>query len=261
VADTAWIDLLRASAFGALGVKALDISVTALRHRFERRRSLAEVADEHLDPLLKAADELVGKVRSLAVRDFASLRGAAFDPDEPEIHSLELASLLYLFARFFARIEILRREGRYLALARDPRGEHLLRLIESLEAERVCVTERMTQRAIGEALVLETERGLVCRPFIDFVSAYEEQTTFRRWFAPLGETLSRTQNTSERQRVLVYTVVVHALIDTLDPRHVVTREKPSYPNKLTKRSRRELRYRIFGAYAPFVPNPAKYLDV
>jgi len=53
--------------------------------------------------------------------------------------------------------------------------------------------------------------------------------------------------------------VIHALIDSLDPHHSVTRERPSWPDKLSVRSWRDLDYRVFGVYLKFVSNRRKYL--
>lgn len=62
-----------------------------------------------------------------------------------------------------------------------------------------------------------------------------------------------------RQRVLQYAAVVHALIDTLDKDRLVTRNRPAILNKLNKRSKRDMTYRVFGVYLKFVDNPGKYL--
>ncbi len=62
-----------------------------------------------------------------------------------------------------------------------------------------------------------------------------------------------------RQRVLQYAAVVHALIDTLDKDRLVIRNRPAIPNKLNKRSKRDMTYRVFGVYLKFVDNPGKYL--
>ena len=68
----------------------------------------------------------------------------------------------------------------------------------------------------------------------------------------------RTHHTSDRQQLLQYGIVVHALIDTLDPTHVVTNKRPSYPNKLTKKTRNGLRYRVFRVYLQFVTDSRKF---
>ena len=66
-------------------------------------------------------------------------------------------------------------------------------------------------------------------------------------------------STDPRQRVLLYGTVVHAMIDMLDAKHDVTRDRPSYPNKLSRKSWRDLRYRVFGQYLKQVPHKEKYL--
>ncbi len=67
------------------------------------------------------------------------------------------------------------------------------------------------------------------------------------------------EHTSDRQRLLRYGIVIHAMIDTLDPQHQVSRDRPSYPYKLSRKSWRDLRYRVFGVYLKFVQGSQKYL--
>ncbi len=81
--------------------------------------------------------------------------------------------------------------------------------------------------------------------YVEFVQALEASEDVRRWIGPLATVFNRTQHTRDRQQLLQYGAVVHALIDTLDPKHVVTSERPSYPNKLTERTRKDLKYRVF----------------
>ncbi len=51
--------LLGAGLLGALLVKLLEIGYQEMRRGSERRRTARRFVDEHLDPVLKAADELV----------------------------------------------------------------------------------------------------------------------------------------------------------------------------------------------------------
>ncbi len=95
--------------------------------------------------------------------------------------------------------------------------------------------------------------------YVEFVQAPETSEDVRRWIEPLATVFNRTQHTRDRQQLLQYGTVVHALIDTLDPKHVVTSERPSYPNKLTERTRKDLKYRVFGVYLKFVSRQISYL--
>ncbi len=257
MADTGWFQLLTAALGGGVTVKALDILYQEFRHRSERSRSAELFVDEHLDPLLKAADELVGKLRSLAESDFRKLHN--IEPSAETLESHDFSSLLFLFGRFWARIEIIRQDGLSIAMSQDERGKQLQNFLNCLESRRVRIVDRISQRAVGEIMLEGRDGNLDTIAFIDFVKAFETDTETRRWVSPLARILSRTRHTSERQRLLQYGAVVHALIDTLDPKHLVTRMRPSYPNKLTRRSWRDLKYRVFGQYLKFAQNPGKYL--
>ncbi len=257
MAETGWFQLLAAALGGGVTVKVLDILYQELRRRSERSRSAEQFVDEHLDPLLKAADELVGKLRSLAESDFRGLLD--IEPSAETLKSPDFSSVLFLFGRFWARIEIIRQEGLSVALSQDKRGKQLQNFLDCLESRRVRVVDRITQRAVGEVMVDGQGSNLDTIAFIKFVKACKTDAETWQWVFPLARVLSRTRHTYDRQRILQYGAVVHALIDTLDPKHFVTRKRPSYPNKLTRRSWRDLKYRVFGRYLPFVPNPEKYL--
>lgn len=251
-----WIQLFAAALGGGLTVKLVDIAYQEIRSRMESRRTAARFVDEHLDPLLKAADEVAGKLVSLANEDFRSLGS---NVDITSLTNHDFGSLLYLLCRFWARIEILRQEGLSVAIASDARGAKLQSLIACLESRKVRIVDRIEQRAIGELLLRPAPDYLRTIGYVEFVKRIESEPEVRRWIEPLSRVLGGMQHTSHRQRLLLYGVVVHALIDTLDPKHVVTSERPSYPGKLSEKTRKDLRYRVFGVYLTFVPDQTKYL--
>ncbi|HEX7072470.1 MAG TPA: hypothetical protein VF226_00360 [Hyphomicrobiaceae bacterium] len=61
-----WLKLLGAAVGGGVTVKVLDILYQEFRRRSDSSASAKRFVDQHLDPLLKAADEVAGKLRSLA---------------------------------------------------------------------------------------------------------------------------------------------------------------------------------------------------
>jgi hypothetical protein len=254
--DTTWLTLLGAALGGGFTVKVLDIIYQEFRHRSDRKRAARQFVDQHLDPLLKATDEVVGKLRSLAEEDFVELRDR--NPKAGTLHP-NFASLLYLFARFWAQVELLRRQGLSIAMGEDKRGKKLQNFLDCLESRKVRIVDRSTQRAIAEVMLPGEFATNGPMSFVQFVKTYETSEDFRRWLRPLVAVLSRTRHTRERQQLLQYGVVLHALIDTLDGRHTVTRERPSFPNKLTRQSWQDLRYRVFGRYLTFVEDRRKYL--
>lgn len=256
-ADFSWLQLFGAALGGGVTVKAIDIIYQEVRRRLDTTQTARKFVDEHLDPLLKAADEVVGKLHSLAISDFKTLAG--WDTSLNPINDNDFGSLLYLFSRFWARIEILKQEGLSVAIAKDKRGARLQSFFACLESRKVRIVDRISQRAIGELLIKPAPNYLRNLGYVEFVRALETNEDTRRWVAPLATVFGRTANTADRQQLLQYGVVVHALIDTLDPTHIVTSDRPSYPVKLTDKTRRDLKYRVFGVYLRFVTNTAKYL--
>lgn len=257
MAEGGWFQLLGAALVGGVTVKMLDIVYQEIRRRLDHTRSAVRFVDEHLDPLLKAADELVGKLRALGESDFRGLKGV--NPTISVLDNHDFSGLMYLFGRLWARIEVIRQRGLSVAITQDVRGKRLQSFMDCLESRRVRIVDRIAQRAVAEIVLVGAPSNGEVKSFVEFVNAFETDAVTRRWMHPLMLAISRTQHTFERQRLLQYATVVHALIDTLDPKHLVTRNRPATPNKLTKRSWRDLNYRVFHVYLPFVQNQQKYL--
>jgi hypothetical protein len=174
----------------------------------------------------------------------------------PELcRGLDYTGLIYLFGRFWAEIKIFRRDGISISMSSDKRGSKLLAFLDCLESQRVRIVERVVLRAIGETLV----DGHRVRPFIDFTNDIFSDGWEDIWVQELTKFVSRLKHTTERQRMLAYSVVLHAMIDTLDKEHTVTKERPSLPGKLSKKTWRDLNYRVFSVYLNFVETRRKYI--
>jgi len=238
-----------------LAQRLLGSIVSELRRKWEASIAARRIIDTQLDPLLKAADELQGKLRSLAEEDFGEFR-ALPSPITHRSDSVNLCSTIYLFAQFWGRLEILRRQSFHADLARNKSGKILLCFLRSLESRRVRLVDRAWQRAIGESVICD---GTDIMQFKLFVEQYEASPQLRTWIDPLEQLLRDCRFRRTRQHVLQYGVIVHALIDTLDPKHLTTRERPAYPNKLSERAKRDLVGRAFGVYLPDVKNKEKYV--
>jgi hypothetical protein len=233
-----------------------------LQELLRRRRSAKaarQLIAKHLDPLLKATDELQGKLRSLAEEDFAEFRNIPAR-DLKSADAVNLCSTLYLFAQFWARLEILRREAFHTELSRNRQGGVLLDFIRCLESKRVRLVDRAWQRAIGDSVILRGSTPDII-PFRTFVEQFESVPRLRVWFQPLENVIRETKYPRARKRVLQYGVIIHALIDTLDPYHYATRARPAYPNKLSRRAKRELIGRVFDVYLLDVRQTEKYTGI
>jgi len=256
-----WFDLLAAAVSGGLVVKLLDYLYIEYRRRSEAKESAKNLINRHIDPILKSADELVGKIRSLAQSDFSELTAATI-PKEPQFDSwTPYLNIIYLFAQFWSRIQILRLESLFVNLSTDRRGKRLLDFFRVLESTKTRLVKRAWQRSMGETLIERTNSGLQTVTYIEFVNRFLSEDNVRRWFIPLVSIFSKVNHTRERQRLLTYGIVIHALIDTLDSAHEVARDRPGWPNKLTNKSKRRMKNRVFRIYLPFVKNTERYLDV
>jgi hypothetical protein len=123
MADAGLGQLFVAALGGGFTVKLLDIAYQEYRRRKAQSQTAEQFVDQHLDPLLKAADELVGKLRALAEGDFKSIH--RITPDEKCLSNHDFGSLIFLFSRFWAQVEIIRQEGMSVAMAKDGRGLQL----------------------------------------------------------------------------------------------------------------------------------------
>ncbi|MCB2086827.1 MAG: hypothetical protein KDE07_10305 [Sphingomonadaceae bacterium] len=246
-----WWSLFTAAISGGAAMKLADILYGEWREWRIERKGDSKSVEANLGPLLKAADELVGKLRSLAEQDFLPIH----DIDSTELDDVGFSSVVYLFVQFWANVELIREKNLDGSLGRSAKGKQLQSFLTCLESRRVRLMDRISQRAAGEAALLEG------RPlnFVEFIRNYDDDPYMRRWLKPLIQTLSKMDNPGERQHVLQYAVVLHALIDTLDQAHIITHERPATPNKLTKKSWKALNYRVFGVYLTFVSNTAKYI--
>jgi hypothetical protein len=178
-ADFSWLQVFGAALGGGLTVKLIDIVYQEIRRREDKTQTAAKFVDAHLDPLLKAADELVGKLHSLATSDFKALsrRELSLSP----LIDNDYGSLLYLFSRFWARIEIFRQEGISIAISKNERGAKLQSFFACLESRKVRIVDRISQRAIAELLIKPAPDYLRHIGYIEFVQALETHENTRRW--------------------------------------------------------------------------------
>jgi len=257
--ETSWLTLLASSIGGGVVVKVLDYVRDEYQRRRERTETARELLTRHQDPILKTADELVGEIRSLALSDFAVFRTHQHQPIENVSFDLRRLSALFYFAQFWARVQLLRVESGSIALASDPAGARLQKFLQQLESRAVRVVDRVWQRAAGEAIIVTEGSGRRPMNVYEFSDRYHTQENFRKWFRPLALLLDNSgRQVADRQRVLKYGVVLHALIDTLDAAHIVTVRRDPWPHKLSSAVRKQLAFGTFSQHLPFVPKWGAY---
>jgi hypothetical protein len=192
-----WIDLVGAGLSGGFVVKALDYIYQEYIRRSKAKKSARSLVDMHIDPILKSADELVGKMRSLAQSDFTELIKSPLPKENQFEEWLQYLEFVYLFAQFWSRIQILRIEGIFVNLSADDRGKKLIDSFRALESTRTRLIGRSWQRAIGETLLVQSEKGLSTLTYIDFTDRILSNDEFRRWYKPLTDMLLKLNHTRE----------------------------------------------------------------
>ena len=235
----AWWSLVTAAFSGGLAIKLLEYPISWIKYQFKERKDAKSLVDKHLDPLLKTADAICGKTISLAQRDFSSPSGTI---------DAELIGLTYLYAAFWSRLVILDRESLGVSLNDDKRGKKLVAFRSCLESQRIRLVDKTHQIAIGE---IATEMGAVplrTRTIVDFTRIVGEDPHLSFWLAPLKAELQNINIKKMRQRILVYGVVLHAMIDTLDEKHASTHVRTPQPNKLSVASTRTIKHLVFARY-------------
>lgn len=233
-----WWSLVAAAFSGGLALKILEYSISLIKYHFKQRKDAKSVVDKHLDPLLKTADAICGKTISLAQRDFCS--SSTIDG--------ELIGLTYLYAAFWSRIAILDRESLGVSLNEDKRGRKLVAFRSCLESQRIRLVDKTHQIAIGEIATEMEATPLRTSTIIDFTRKAEEDRHFSVWLAPLKAELKTIHVKKTRQRILIYGTVLHAMIDTLDDKHVSTHVRRPHPNKLSLASKRTIKHLVFARY-------------
>lgn len=257
---TNWSEIIVAGLGGGFIVKVIDYIYKEYRYRKEANKSAKDLIDKHIDPILKSADELVGKLRSLAQSDFKEIVQKSVPANKELEEWFPYLEILYLFAQFWSRIQILRIDGVFVNLGSDKRGKQLLSFFRTLESKKTRVVSRAWQRGIGESLMEYGDNGHRNITFKEFTERFLAEQQYTRWYYPLISTISNINNTSEKQRLLVYGVIIHALIETLDEGHLVTRNRPGWANKLSRRSVKMLKYQVFKVYLPFVLGAENYYE-
>jgi hypothetical protein len=247
-----WLQLFTAALSGGSIVKVFDFLYSEFSRQREQKDSAKNVVTRHIDPILKSADQLLGHLISLATKDFIPLF------EKKEENKIETLYTLYLFAHFWSCLLVLQKDSINVNLTQRKEGRHLLKFISTLTAKRNRLLTRAEQQVIGESLLIDN-RPLEIKSFFEFLQDYTaENSTLNRWFNPLEKLLSSTENKTIRQKVLLYGVILHALVDNLDSKHCFIRDRNSYPNKLSQRTRQDVKNRIFGVYLTGIKCNDKY---
>lgn len=221
---------------------------------FQRRIVAKNIFNKYSELILKSGDELFGKIYSLANEDFRIFTKYNAQTDE-----MNKIYILYLFASFWASLGVLKLESSYINLARIRKGKRLLKFVSSYESKKNRILERSYQRAIGESVIIGNSPDLKIMSLYNFTNEYNKTNSdLNKIIKPLERILFQTRNKEVRQKILLFGVIIHSLIDFLDENHNVIRDRKAYINKLSEKTKIQLGTRIFKLYLPFVKDSIRY---
>jgi hypothetical protein len=200
---------------GIFGAAIKYLFEVRLPQSMKRKQRIEEKVRKYSYPLLQAASDIElriqnilnegvkeGWLKSSVIDDLN--RGEGFLKDPCKGIGYFFLSTVYVFARYFAWIEILKREAGFLDF---PRGEESMDFYDILhrvnnafrstdlwelnngkqEARDCTLLHRHTQSAIGEIMITERNKILDCISFREFVDKYTDHNNdrFRFWLRNL----------------------------------------------------------------------------
>jgi hypothetical protein len=249
------IKTIIAALLGGLVVKLLDIGYSEYKLRSQKDKNSREHTLKNISPVLRSGDHLISKIKKLADEDFKSVVLKANG-----LLTADTLEVLYLLAHFYACLFLLMHKIDLMSQVTKDDAKNILTFLDLFENKKIRLIERLNQQAISQILMKREKDGYEMMSFPEFVEELEKKDSLERWISPLKELVLRLNHTKERQLLLKHGVLVHVFIDHFDPQHQATRDRPSYPNKLSERTRKDLVFRIFKIYLPFVHNTAKYTN-
>jgi hypothetical protein len=234
-----------------------------LRVQFKQFEEIDKLKRRYSTPLLKSAEELYNKLndvvrnRDRVLRYFEKLPGSVVDIRSmsdvlSSATSIYLTNILYLFARYFASVEAIKKDVGLLQLATEEETKALqLRLRQTVavffsgrlhhnftirQPHRLKYEGRILEGAqvlIGESMLKE-ENGLhECVSYYEFCHKIASDEDFRQCLSPLLDFLSGLEEVSGIDsespdvdfrwvKLIVFASLLRSLVEQIDSAKVVT---------------------------------------
>lgn len=227
-----------------------------VKNYFNQRKEARLILYNNLDLAIKSADELYGKIDSLAKEDFATFINTKHsNSNDPEHSQLFIC---YLFAQFWASLERIRHFSNYTSIARLKKGEKLLQFIQTIESRKFRLLDRSKQRIIAEGMLSFTGETFKILPLKSFLEILNNDEAFSKWIYELKDCLLNSRKIAIRQRVLVFGVIAAMFLDHFDKKHKVGRRRDIYKNKLRTESKKTIKHVLIKNYLPFIKKWNRY---
>lgn len=202
---------------GQLRVQRLSNELAAQRDEANRRAEADKTARRFSEPLARAAYDLQSRLFNIVKSNFLT---AYLRDGDARTHSYAIKNTLFVIAQYFAWTELVRREIQFIDLGADEKTRRLSSLQDNIYS--IWQTDKFgpmlrifagEQRAIGERVIRDGNRGSECMGYASFLDFYTAQQD------PLLHAVEAdvaTLGTNLPQALPRIVALQHALIDLLD---------------------------------------------
>jgi hypothetical protein len=200
---------------GIFGAVIKYLFEVRLPQSLKRKQRVEEKVRKYSDPLLQAASDVELRIQTLLKKGIKDNwlksnvikeleRGEGFLKDSCKGLGYFFLSTVYVFARYFAWVEILRREAGFLDFPRGKASVNFYGILHRINnafrytelwqsnnkkppVKDCTVLYRHIQSAIGEIMIIERNKELNCISFREFVDKYKDaqNAQFRFWLRNL----------------------------------------------------------------------------
>ena len=207
----------------------------AIRAKLEER---ADLMSQVRDPLLWAAFDLQSRVYNVVTRQFLNVYRQS---GTAEHKAYAYRNTLFLFAQYFAWVEIIRRSVHFLDLGSEKENREIVNHLSGISnvltsgsfPDLLFLVFRGDQRAIGEIMIESQLPGeLGCMGYAAFCAKLDTEESFAGWFKALMSDISElVTDETPRPRLIMLQHRLIDLINFLDPDSI--RFPDRHRNKVT----------------------------
>jgi hypothetical protein len=216
--------------------------ITKLREeaKIKQQLDLASIVKKYSSPILLAAADLQDRLWHLTQNQAKASSPILLEQEAsrqksslwPMTRRHYLTGTLYLFARYFAWVEILRREVQFLDFGATELTERFSKKLKDVERalaetdlQQFSTVEikadrqifQLQQVMIGQLLMVDNDDGLFCLSYADFMERFDDPFSTQDDFVALTDLVTRAVAGNENDFCLTRCIfLLNSLVDLID---------------------------------------------
>lgn len=129
----------------------------------------------------------------------------------------------------------------------------------AFESKRNRIIPKYVQRSVGDSFINNAGLKMKVYSLLQFKQEVNSgNQIILESLKSLEQALINSKDKTFRQKILLLGILLQAFIVHFDSRHLIIRKREIYTNKLTIRTKNDLRFRLFSKYLPFVKDSFQY---